>query len=489
MSKRPNILFLMTDQMQGRVLEPDNPCITPNLDRLASRGVRFRRAYTPNAVCSPARASLMTGLLPHNHGVLEVIHCVDPDQSCLRTEKPHWAQRLTQAGYRTGYFGKWHIERTNQLERFGWQVNGVSGGELYRRHRNSLLKGSPGSPRYLLSRKVTLPPGYQEKLLYGVVDRPPEERGMGITTSLALEFLDEVTQGTKPWCCFVSLSEPHDPFIAGRESFRLYDVETIQLPPNVHDELTDKPGIYRKAVRTWADMTDRERREAAACYYASITEIDQQIGKLIDLLEERGELENSIIIFTTDHGELLGAHGLYCKNYSAFEEVYNIPLIVCGPEVAQGVVSNARVGLHDLCPTLLEMVGLDPIDVPDSRSFLPVLMDPEGRSSDFTVGYAEYHGTRYKLTQRVLWDGEWKFVFNGFDFDELYDLEEDPYEMKNLAGEAAYQERVCEMMAKVWRIIGETGDHSLYNSHYPALRVAPCGPLSAGEILSASAQR
>src|SRR5690554_1684519 len=110
----------MVDQMQGRVLAPDHVCRTPNLDRLASQGIRFSRAYTPNAVCSPARASLFTGLLPHNHGVMEVIHTVDSDQCCLRTEKPHWAQRLTELGYRTGYFGKWHVERTGDLEAYGW---------------------------------------------------------------------------------------------------------------------------------------------------------------------------------------------------------------------------------------------------------------------------------------------------------------------------------------------------------------------------------
>ena len=104
MIDKPNILFLMTDQMQGRVLDPDHVCKTPNFDRLASQGVRFARAYTPNAVCSPARASLMTGLLPHSHGVLEVIHCVDEDQCNLRRSFPHWAQRLEAAGYKTGYF-------------------------------------------------------------------------------------------------------------------------------------------------------------------------------------------------------------------------------------------------------------------------------------------------------------------------------------------------------------------------------------------------
>ena len=101
-TRRPNILFLMTDQMQAAVLEPGHPCLTPHFDQLAQRGVRVQHAYTPNAVCSPARASLMTGLLPHNHGVLSVTHTMDDDQLNLRTDKPHWAQRLDANGYRTG---------------------------------------------------------------------------------------------------------------------------------------------------------------------------------------------------------------------------------------------------------------------------------------------------------------------------------------------------------------------------------------------------
>ena len=170
--KRPNILFLMTDQMQGRVLDPDHPCQTPNFDRLAARGVRLPRAYTPNAVCSPARASLMTGLLPHSHGVLEVTHTVDDDQCCLRTEFPHWAQRLEQAGYRTGYFGKWHIERSGDLTRFGWQVAGTK----------EAAGGAPKEEgRFSLQKRNDHPEGYRKTLLYGVTEVPPERRGVGIT--------------------------------------------------------------------------------------------------------------------------------------------------------------------------------------------------------------------------------------------------------------------------------------------------------------------
>lgn len=463
----PNLLFLMTDQMQGRVLDPAHPCITPNFDRLAARGVRFTRAYTPNAVCSPARASLMTGLLPHNHGVLYVTHTVDEDQAVLRESNPHWAQRLDSAGYRTGYFGKWHIERSNQLARFGWQDQAeLAGGSL------------PPGTQFRLEKWLDQPPGYHPNRFYGVCDAPAEARGMGKKVKAALNWLDGVLDGSDPWCCFVSVTEPHDPFYCAEDAFARYDVDSLPLQPNVFDDLAGRPGIYRKAARVWQNWTEREHREAAACYYASITEIDAQFGRILDRLEAAGQVENTLVVLTSDHGELLGSHGLYCKNYSAAEEIYNVPLVMAGPGVAQGATSDARVGLHDLCPTLLEMVGLEPITSVDSRSFAPVLAVPD-ETAAFQTGYAEYFGGRAILTQRVIWNGDWKYVFNGFDFDELYNLAEDPYEMTNLAEDPAHAGQLAAMARQMWQVIERTGDHSLLNSHYPILRVAPVGPLVA----------
>ena len=474
MSDRPNILFLMTDQMQGQVLRPDHPCITPNFDRLIARGVRFDRAYTPNAVCSPARASLMTGLLPHSHGVLEVTHCVDDDQCVLRTEHPHWAQRLESAGYHTMYFGKWHVERSNDLTQFGWKIDGGSGGELFGAFRRELTQDVK-PPHYSLRKNNDLPEGYTDSILYGVTDQPAATRGMGVTTSLAYAHLQKAVQGDDPWCCFVSVTEPHDPFICGEGAFSKYDVDAIELCPNVHDDLSDKPNIYRKAGLTWADMNDRQKREAAACYYASITEIDEQYGRLIKLVEDAGQLENTIVVLSSDHGELLGSHGLYCKNYSGFEEVYNIPMVIAGPGIEQGQVSDARVGLHDLCPTLLDVAGTEGIDVPDSSSFAAVLSAPDA-TDDFQRGFAEYHGGRYRVTQRVVYDGNWKLVMNGFDFDELYNLDNDPYEMTNLASDPAYRDQLYDLTKYMWQVIRDTGDTALFNSQYPVLRVAPFGP-------------
>ncbi len=464
----PNILFFMTDQMQGRVLDPDHPCRTPYLDQLAARGVRFTRGYTPNAVCSPARASLMTGLLPHNHGVLEVTHVVDDDQSCLRTEKPHWAPRLAAAGYRMAYHGKWHVERSEQLDRFGWHEFNCGGGS------------GRGKDEFSPVKRVTSPPGYRQVLHYGVTDRPAAQRGMGIVTERAYSFIQGALTAGQPWCCFVSLQEPHDPFVCGREAYSLYDVDKLPLAANVYDDLAGRPGLYRKAARAWADLTEKQKREAAACYYASITEIDQQFGRLYTLLDAAGALDNTIVIFTSDHGELLGAHGLYCKNISGYEEVYHVPLVVAAPGLGRGI-SAARVGLHDLCPTILELAGADPIDGIDGQSFVPALRDPAQNSAQYAAGFAEYHGGRYRLTQRIYWKDSWKIVLNGFDFDELYDLAADPDELHNLIDAPECAGKVAEMMAGLWQKVRESGDHSLLNSYYPALRLAACGPEVAGE--------
>ena len=469
---RPNILFLMADQMQGRVLESGHPCRTPHIDRLADRGLRFRNAYTPNAVCSPARASLMTGLLPHNHGVLWVHHCVDPDQGLLRTDCPHWAQRLQAAGYRTGYFGKWHVEHTESPGDFGWEHDGST--------ESAAFAGDPreaahpdADPDFLSVRRYRTP-GYRDSVFYGVTGIPPERRPMGKITAMAGDWLAEVVSDDRPWCCFVSVPEPHDPFICGAEARSLVDAAGLPVPANWSDDLEGRPGLYRKAAGIWADMTVDEKREAAACYYASIAEIDGLFGGLVARVEAAGQLENTIIVVAGDHGELLGAHGMYCKNVGASEEIYNIPLVVAGPGVRTGV-SDARVGLHDLCPTLLELTGASSFSRPDSRSFAPLLAAPQ-EPGEWERGFAEYHGGRYLLTQRVLWDGDWKLVHNGFDRDELYHLASDPFELRNLADDPEHQDRLERLMSLLWDRVRETGDTSLLRSHYPILRLAPVGP-------------
>ncbi len=471
---KPNILFLMTDQMQGRVLEPGHSCPTPNFDRLIRRGVRFDRAYTPNAVCSPARASLMTGLLPHSHGVLWVTHCVDKDQGNLRNEYPHWAQRLADNGYRTGYFGKWHVEHTEMPGSFGWQVDGSMHSRMFTDYVNKTRGNVTPDTDYSLVRYNDQPEGYKATVHYAVSDYPVNLQPVALVTDLAKTFIQQA--GDEPWCCVASCQEPHDPFVCSQQSFDMLDVDSLPLAPNWNDDLDGRPGLYRKCARVFAGMTDRQRQEAAACYYGRIIDIDRQYGRLLDLLEKNGQIDNTIIVLSSDHGELLGAHGLYCKNISAYEEVYNIPMVLAGPGIAQGQTSRARVGLHDVGPTLLEMACAAPLGQVHGRSFADVLRHPTAQNDRFNQGFAEYFGSRYMLSQRVFWDDDWKLVLNGFDFDELYDLERDPYELNNLIDDPACKDRIREMMTHVHRIMKETGGKSIMGANYPPLRLEPYGP-------------
>jgi len=151
-------------------------------------------------------------------------------------------------------------------------------------------------------------------------------------------------------------------------------------------------------------------------------------------------------------------------------------MIMAGPGLAQGVDCSALVGLQDFGPTILEYTDADPIDVPDSQSFARLLADPAAHEAEFDRGFAEYHGTRFPLMQRILWQGSWKFVFNGFDYDELYNLEDDPHEMKNLATDPDHAERISQMMAEIWRIVRDTGDRAILETHYSPMRFAAVGP-------------
>ncbi len=431
MSKnQPNILMFLPDAMPATVVQPDSQCLTPNFDRLAARGIRFERCYTTTPICSPARASLMTGLLPHNHGVLQVEHCVDDDQCCLRTQHPHWAQRLGDAGYRTGYFGKWHIERTNRLEDFGWQVNGCDQIAAQRQLGEGIAAVDKLLEDAVLAHYLEQPHGYNRVLHYAVTNVSPQQRRIGLTTNNTLDFLDDALNADAPWACCVSFTEPNTPEIAGAEAFAQYDVDHIQLPPNLNDDLDDRPALYRRQHQIWQDTTEHQWREQRAVYYAAITELDAQFGRLLDRLETAGAIENTVVIVLSDHGRYLGAHGFDNHNFGTFEEIYNVPLIMAGPDIAHSTQSTACVGIADLCPTLLEVADAAPIPVPDSRSFAHLLQNPGG---DNGTAYGENHGCRFTVEQRVLWQDNWKFVFNGFDYDELYDLAAAPYETRNVA--------------------------------------------------------
>ncbi len=479
--RRPNLLLVVPDGMQAQTTFPESPCRTPNVDRIAARGLRFRRAYTVQFTCSPARASLMTGVLPHNHGVLQVEHTVDDDQCVLRTDYPHWAQGLCDAGYRTAYFGKWHIERSNDLRRFGWQ----EGGSDHAAAQRALGAGVTATADLLDGaapvRYDEGPDGYRPVLHYAATPVPTERRAFAATTRAAQAFLESAAAAGGPWACCVSFAEPNVPLIANRDAYRGYDLDAIDLPASLGDTFAHSPAIYRRQREVFGAISEREWRQARAVYYALIGELDAQVGTLLDQLERLQVLDDTIVVFMSDHGRYVGAHGFDAHNFGAFEEAYRIPLVIAGPGVAgPGVVADsdvdAIVSLVDVAPTLLELTGAPPIEAPDSRSFADLLRDPVGAASNHDCAYAESCGNRFLMTQRILWQGAWKFVFNGFDYDELYNLAADPDELTNLGADPRHAQRRRDMMAEIWRRARATGDSSIVDTHYAPMRIAAVGP-------------
>ena len=475
MSQKPNILLFLPDGMQSEAIS-DSACITPNIDLVKKKGTHFTRAYTPSPICSPARSSLMTGMLPHNHGVLQVEHCVDYDQSVLRSNYIHWAQNLVKNGYRTGYFGKWHIERSNQLERFGWLKNGSNSNAVIRPGMGDSGESDLISSN-LLNNYQTESDGYNPFLHYAITNVNPNNRTFGKITHQAIKYLNQLLNQTNHWALCISFSEPNEPMICNSNSY-FKTIDKVKLPINIDDPMKGAPSLYRRAQRVYKHMTKQQWLEARSCYFGLVSEVDMMLGLLLDRLDSAGQLDNTIIIITSDHGRYLGAHGMDFHNIGVFEEIMKIPLIISGPDIKQDIELHARVGLHDLCPTILELSNSNKIDFTDGISFAG-LFSGNSVDSEFTSGFAENHGSRYPLMQRILWKDNWKFVFNGFDEDELYDLNKDPYEFENLNSIKKYNEQKVQLMDSIWSEIKKSGDRTLLQTHYMPLRLATVGPNNA----------
>lgn len=463
----PNLLFLMTDQQRAETIRPDSPCLTPHLEALAGQGVTFQRCYAPNPICSPTRASIFTGLLPHSHGVTDVVHAVEPPAAELRDGLPFWTRTLAEAGYRSGYFGKWHVERSDRLERFGFDEYEV----------DLRLVGLTEHDAPLEGRIVARHEGYRDLLLAGVSSEPADGLREKHLFDRGIEFIERAAQEPgKPWAAVISTEAPHDPYLAPQEYYSRYDPAALEPPASFDDQMNDKPNVYRRIRESWRQLEWSDYAHATACYYALCSFIDDQVGRILEVLRETGQEEDTVVVFTSDHGDYLGSHGLMLKGVPAFEEAYKVPLVIKGPGVPAGVVVDEPVSLLDLAPTLVRLLTGKGFEC-HGRDLAGYWRDDTARPAP--TAFAEFHGQRLGYTQRVLWLGRHKYVFNGFDFDELYDLEADPFELENLAAEPAYAQTLRDMAARMWGIVRNTGDETLGNAQYGMFRFLPTGPEAA----------
>lgn len=426
----------------------------------------------------------MTATYPSTHGVWDCTHTQRKEWVDVSPRLVHWAQRLVEAGYSTGYFGKWHLTQSDRLEDYGWKE--------YEIHRST----SMGGPRIPGTEVVSRKEGYRDVVMAAL--RRDDQRALHHPAyDLGIDFIRRHAASGKPFCCFVSTSEPGGACVPPKRFFDMYDLKATRVSPTLRDDLAGKSEMLRRMQAGWKDLSDDDWRKITTCYLAQMTFLDSEMGRILQVLRDSGCYEDTIILFLADHGRMLGAHGLVGLGLGlAYEEVYNVPLIVLVPTRLLDEAGNHRgrhvkhalVSLVDVGPTLLDLCGLAPLPDAQGRSLRPLI---EGRASpfggtwtcptdgraDWQEAYGEFFAQRFMYTQRIVWHGDWKYVFSPGGVDELYHLAKDPYEENNLAADPQHRGLVVDMAKRMWRKMDQIGDDSLLNTHYSTLRTAPIGPL------------
>ena len=464
-----NIIFLISDQMQRKAVLEDSRCRMDNLRKLCSDSVDFPNAHASNPICSPARASMITGMLPHNHGMVDCTHTVPSYRAEYDYSLESIPQVLERNGYDICYYGKWHIERTYKLEDFGIDEYETE-------------KDIPKRTLTPVKKIAVSDEGYRTSTICGVYAEDETFSEEHYIYDKGMDFIRRKKHEGKPFCAFLSTYAPHDPYVVPKSIYDLYREDDFGVPGNWNDGLDDKPGLYRRLHEVWSDLSDTDIGEIVRCYYSCCTLVDVQVGRLVSFLKEEGLYDDTLIVFTSDHGDMCGAHGLFCKGVAPFEEVYSIPFVIKLPgNVDGGMRCTVHANTCDIMPTVLDVAGVDFSGKTDGKNLMPFIMGRDGRE-EYTV--AEFFGQRFSYTQRVVWYKEWKYVFNTFAEDELYDLEQDPDEMCNLISLSEYSEIKKTLCRKMWERVRATGDWSLQDSQYFMHRFAPVGPLSVSAEFS-----
>ena len=414
-----NLLFIMSDQHSRRVLGcHGNPLArTPNLDRLAAAGTRFTNAYCPTPICVPSRASFATGRHAH------AIGSWDNAAPYTGAEAASWGHRLTEQGHRVTTIGKLHYRAENDPTGFPDQrlpmhiLDGI--GDLH-----GLLRGAmPPRPQ---SRQHVSEAGPGEST-YTRYDRAIAAEG-------ARWLRDAATREERPWTLFVSFVTPHFPLIAPQEHFDRFDPATLPLPVAHRPEDWAQHPLLREHRRLQlldTPFDEATQRNALRAYYGLVSFLDEQIGIVLRALDGAGLRERTRIVYTSDHGEMLGAHGMWWKS-TMYEDAAGVPLILAGPDVPAGKVVNTNASLVDCFPTIVEAVGASPgpqdADLP-GRSLWAIAREPDQPRTVFS----EYHAVFSSGGVYMLRDERHKLVHYVGGPPQLFDLLADPDERRDLA--------------------------------------------------------
>jgi arylsulfatase A-like enzyme len=445
---RPNLLFITTDGHRPDALSLNGNRIlqTPNFDRIGKEGIQFQNSFVVNGLCLPSRATALTGLYSHNTG------CVDNKERAIPENVPLFTDLLRAAGYEVALFGKAHVAdlgERNWNYYFGYPWAGTD------YYWPVIQEGRDGKVGPLQTHE-----GYVEDL---VTDR-------------ALEWLKQKRE--KPFCMILWFQSPHSPFFRARRHMDLYNGVPIPKPATFDDDLKGFPG----KPRAFAEADDqigpyaKNSREAGNCarsleeltkdYYACIVAADENTGRVFKALEDMGQMDNTVVMFSSDHGFFLGEWGKYDKRFM-HEPSIRVPLLVRYPRLIRpGSTAVPMVLNLDIAPTFLELAGLPIPERMQGRSLVPFFkgQEPQAWRKDWLYEYYEYPGPHKVRKNRGVRTVRYKFIhyYEAPEEFELYDLKEDPGELRNVYSDPRYASVVRDLRHRLAELRDATGDHYIY---------------------------
>jgi arylsulfatase len=434
-----NLLYITSDQQRWDSL----PCYgldfiqTPNLDRLAREGMVFERCIVPGAVCVPCRASMLTGQYPSTTGVLT-------NGTWLRDDSLNWSTHITQSGRKTAAIGKMHFWPWDALGGFSERIIAEDKRHVYLPDDHVKFLQAHGMERP----HPTTDPEYFESIGAPIKPWPKRFHIDAFVGDQAAGWIER--NAGEPFAAWVSFPGPHDPYDPPEEMARMYYDAPIPEPIGSADELIHKPPAQRSRGKGTlknamfqidpSQATAEHYRRWRAHYYANISLIDESVGKILDALERAGILDDTLIIYTSDHGDALGDHGLSYKGLF-YESMVHVPLIIRGPGVTPGTRASSLVSTIDLMPLFYQTCGLTPPETLQGEDISRLLADPSATLRDEV--FCELTGRAMVQTDR------YKYGYYVDGSAELYDLQEDPHEIHNLSGDPGYAAVENEMRGRL----------------------------------------
>ncbi len=488
MKKKPNILIFMTDQQRGdSIMNPKYKM--PNLNKLVENGVNFTNSYCTSPHCCPSRASFFSGEYPTKHGIWNNVLVGNALSHDLNKDVDLWSTHLKNAGYNMFFSGKWHVSYNQNPKNFGWEELWLSTGEKKNdvkpnwedyqvQSRNNewdnykkIAKNETDERKPAETKRH----GYPSHIQYGTHENPFNDE---ITVNTAIDKLEKLKNSDDPWCMYIGTLGPHDPYQPPQRFLDMYKGEEMEDHPSKDDLMLDKPGLYRRNRSYFDTLNDAEKKESLRHYRAFCTYEDDLFGRVMETLKDCKNLDDTLIVFLSDHGDYAGEHGLWTKGLPNFNSAYHIPLIMSWKN---GIIDTNRniedfVAITDIFNTVLEVAGL-PVDTKkEGRSLLPYLKNTPHKNARTEV-YTQSNGNELYGIQRSVMTKDWKLSYNGFDEDELYDLKNDPHQMKNLAKDKSHQETRKELYKKLWNFAYENNEDAV--NPYIFTGLAEYGPAQA----------